>query len=101
MTANLIEMPRRATFMKVKALEVDAADLVALMKTGEGRAVQFQGMPADAQAVSIRTLPMAVGKLVLLIESAEFPLIDVSDGAILPSLDVRAGTVVLRAPEGM
>jgi len=96
MTANLVDLGTRATFARVKALEVDGADLVALLKTGGTKAVQFQGMPQDAVAVGIRTLPFAVGKLVLLVESNEFPLIDVSEGAVLPSLDVKAGTIALR-----
>jgi hypothetical protein len=93
-----IEMPSRVTFARVKALEIDAADLIRLLQTGDGRAVAFRGMPADARAVGIRGMPK-FGKVVLLVESAEFPTVDVSEGAALPSLDIEAVTVVLRAPE--
>lgn len=92
------EMPSRVTFARVKALEIDAEQIIALFQVGDGRAVAFRGMPADARAVGMRGMSK-FGKVVLLVESAEFPTVDVSEGAALPSLDIEATTVAFRAPE--
>jgi hypothetical protein len=98
MTGNTVELPERMTFAKVKALEIDAEQIIRLFQTGDGRAVTFRGIPSDARAVGIRGMEK-FGKIVLLVESSEFPVVDVSEGAPLPSLDVEARTVLFRSAE--
>lgn len=97
--SSLVDLSTRATFARVRALEIDGQQLVALFQTEWPKAIHFKGMPADARAIGIRTLKFAVGKVVLLIESAEFPLIDCSEGTALPSLDIHAAPVVLLTPD--
>lgn len=96
--AEAISLPKNMTFAHVKALELDAEQIIKLFQVGAGRAVTFRGMPADARALGMRGMSK-FGKVVLLVESAEFPLVDASEGAPLPSLDIEARTMTLRVPE--
>jgi hypothetical protein len=95
--ADPIALHGAVLLRQVKGLELDANTLVNILKVGGANVIQFKGMPADARMVGFVQDALSKNKVVLIIESKEFPLVGATGK--LPPLKVEAQTFELPQPE--